>query len=591
MSITAHVMGPQTRTRDVLSHEQSAAALRRTVPPDQLHPSFTERWLDRPVSILVAVAGVTEQAQARLWAELAAVPRVHRDYPPAVAPRDDIEPDGVPVGSADVEAPVAAAVNVCFEVKLSGPSNGNPFVDVELTADFASPTVGTRRVGGFYDGDGAYLIRFLPPASGSWEMTTHSTARSLDQVRLSFNAEPSNERGPVRVVDDTHFAYANGEPYVPIGTTAYAWTHQDDTLQEQTLATLAAAPFTKLRMCIFPKHYLYNDDDPHCFPFEAVEGGFDHTRFNPAFFHHLEHRLRQLRQLGIEADLILFHPYDRWGFMDLGPTVDDRYVRYVVRRLAAFTNVWWSLANEYDLIWTKDLDDWERIAAVVKEEDHADHLTSIHNGLYLYDYSVDWATHCSIQKVDPERVADIVSDWRRTWGKPVVFDEPGYEGDLEYDWGNLTAQEMTRRFWEATVRGAYMTHGETYWSADNRIFWSRGGRFVGESVERIAFLAKIIADSPTHRIDPITTGLFGTSGGARGRYEVHYFGPLQPRTKTVPVPAGTHAHIDVIDTWAMTITTLPGLHHGDVTVPLPTKPYMAVRVRVLPSSDLPHVTA
>ena len=200
--------------------------------------------------------------------------------------------------------------------------------------------------------------------------------------------------------------------------------------------------------------------------------------------------------------------------MDLGPTVDERYVRYVVRRLAAFTNVWWSLANEYDLIWTKDLDDWERIAAVVKEEDHADHLTSIHNGLYLYDYSVDWATHCSIQKVDPERVADIVSDWRRTWGKPVVFDEPGYEGDLEYDWGNLTAQEMTRRFWEATVRGAYMTHGETYWSADNRIFWSRGGRFVGESVERIAFLAQIIADSPTHRLDPITTGLFGTSGGS-----------------------------------------------------------------------------
>lgn len=47
------------------------------------------------------------------------------------------------------------------------------------------------------------------------------------------------------------------------------------------------------------------------------------------------------------------------GVADIGD------VRYVVRRLAAFTNVWWSLANEYDFIWTKDLDDWERIAAVV----------------------------------------------------------------------------------------------------------------------------------------------------------------------------------------------------------------------------------
>jgi ApeA N-terminal domain 1 len=108
----------------------------------------------------------------------------------------------------------------------------------------------------------------------------------------------------------------------------------------------------------------------------------------------------------------------------------------------------------------------------------------------------------------------------------------GVDNPLEYDWGNLTAQELTRRFWEATVRGAYMTHGETYWSADNRIFWSKGGRFVGESVERIAFLAQIIADSPTHRLDPITTGLAGTSGGARGRYE----GPCNRGPKPSPCP-------------------------------------------------------
>ena len=31
-----------------------------------------------------------------------------------------------------------------------------------------------------------------------------------------------------------------------------------------------------------------------------------------------------------------------------GAAVDDRYLRYVVARLAAYRNVWWSLANEYD---------------------------------------------------------------------------------------------------------------------------------------------------------------------------------------------------------------------------------------------------
>ena len=49
----------------------------------------------------------------------------------------------------------------------------------------------------------------------------------------------------------------------------------------------------------------------------------------------------------------------------LGPAVDERYLRYAVRRLAAFANVWWSMANEYDLLWAKTNDDWERLAAVV----------------------------------------------------------------------------------------------------------------------------------------------------------------------------------------------------------------------------------
>jgi hypothetical protein len=65
-----------------------------------------------------------------------------------------------------------------------------------------------------------------------------------------------------------------------------------------------------------------------------------------------------LRDLGVEADVILFHPYDRWGFADLGAEADDRLVRYAVRRLAAFSNVWWAMANEYDLMAGKTEADW-----------------------------------------------------------------------------------------------------------------------------------------------------------------------------------------------------------------------------------------
>jgi hypothetical protein len=49
------------------------------------------------------------------------------------------------------------------------------------------------------------------------------------------------------------------------------------------------------------------------------------------------------------------------------------------------------------------------------------------------------------------------------WGKPVVIDECGYEGDLENGWGKISGEEMLRRFWEGAIRGGYVGHDETYW--------------------------------------------------------------------------------------------------------------------------------
>src|SRR5262249_30688748 len=157
-----------------------------------------------------------------------------------------------------------------------------------------------------------------------------------------------------------------------LGTTCYVWTHQGDALEEQTLATLRTAPFNKLRMCVFPKSYAFNNNEPLYYPFPLLQVGplgwqgghmvessqgwvFDWDCFDPAFFRHFEGRVGDLRALGIEADIILFHPYDRWGFATMDPTTDDRYLRYIVARLGAYRNVWWSLANEFDFIKNKAL--------------------------------------------------------------------------------------------------------------------------------------------------------------------------------------------------------------------------------------------
>ena len=62
--------------------------------------------------------------------------------------------------------------------------------------------------------------------------------------------------------------YADGTPYHQFGTTCYAWTHQPGELQEQTLKTLAASPFNKIRFCVFPKsYYIANKNEPERFAF------------------------------------------------------------------------------------------------------------------------------------------------------------------------------------------------------------------------------------------------------------------------------------------------------------------------------------
>ena len=147
----------------------------------------------------------------------------------------------------------------------------------------------------------------------------------------------------MRVSNTYHFTYADGTPYKQVGTTCYAWTHQSDELEEQTLATLRSAPFNKLRMCIFPKHYLFNENEPTLYPFPCLSRGsstwdisriltgetpggwaFDFSRFDPAFFQHLERRVADLMALGIEADIILFHPYDRWVCWLRGTSVQNK---------------------------------------------------------------------------------------------------------------------------------------------------------------------------------------------------------------------------------------------------------------------------
>lgn len=482
-----------------------------------------------------------------------------------------------------------------FELSLHGSNDGNPFLDVTFRAEFWHED---RRItaDGFYDGNGFYRVRFMPDREGEWHYTTQSNISELDGIEGSFISTPpgENNHGIVRVHNTYHFAYDDGTPYYPFGTTCYAWTHQGDTLEEQTLQTLRDAPFNKVRMCVFPKHYPYNENEPVYHPFEqSVSGEPDFTRLNPAFFHHFEKRVGELCDLGIEADIIIFHPYDRWGYSRMDEASDYRYLRYLIARLSAYRNVWWSLANEYDfLLREKPLERWDRFFEILCEEDPYHHLRSIHNGdVHMnYDHTKPAVTHVSIQHWDVKQV----KQWRTTYAKPVINDELEYEGNIPFPWGNITARELVHRFWIMVTNGGYAGHGETYEHPDDLLWWSKGGVLRGESWKRIAFLKQIMDEGPAGGFSPMEDSWVWTrvSGGMNGDYRLIYLGEHQPSVWEHGLPEGTDYAVDLIDTWNMTITPvkLRPIHPFPNTGPfpvkrpsheiaLPGKPYLAIRIR------------
>jgi hypothetical protein len=464
-----------------------------------------------------------------------------------------------------------------FEVSLSGPSGGNPFKDVTLTALFTTEHRSVK-VTGFYDGDGTYRVRFMPDAAGRWTYTTQSSAQELAGHTGEFVCTPpttAGNHGPVGTAHQFHFQYADGAPYFPFGTTTYAYLFTTDENAKASLAGMREAKFNKSRVCVLPKPL---GRGPQILPFPSTGAGpdgrggtSDLTRFNPAYFQLLERRLVELQKANIEADLILFHPYDAWGYKAMGAEVDDFYLRYAIARLSAYRNVWWSIANEYDLVKAKTMSDWDRFFRITQAEDPYSHLRSIHHSRVIYDHSKPWCTHASLQSYDFEKSAER----RAAWNKPIIYDEIQYEGDVDRRWGNLSAEEMTRRFWLATVRGVYATHGEVFISETGESSWSDAGRLRGESGPRIAFLRALIEKITKVGLNEYE-GAYYLSAGTPNELILYYLDYHRPARYEFPLPTTANFSATLIDPFAMTATQVPGSFTGKSRLALPSKPYRAV---------------
>ncbi len=511
-----------------------------------------------------------------------------------------------------------------YEMSFAAGEPQEDRVHVELSAVFEKDGK-TTKVKEFYAGNGSYRLRFLPLEAGTY--TYRVTGKLPDGSAEGFwrigeqgsvTAEPAI-KGACSLVRaaGTRFVCADGSRFQPFGTTVYALIHQGRERLEETFETLRQSPFNKLRFCLFPKHFEFNHNEPELFAFEKEGDGWNTRKPAPAYWELLDDTIKRLGELEIQADLILFHPYDRWGFAALTGEQRLDYLEYLCRRLGAYPNIWWSLANEYDQLDYITKEEWLGMSAFLAAEDLAGHLISNHNFVTPWDFSDPNTTHVCLQESDAAKIPGLMERYH----KPVVYDEMGYEGNIPDNWGNLSAFEMVNRFWKTVTMGGYATHGETYMERmdpDQVLWWSKGGRLKGESPARIAFLRNLLEELPGDMVWSEPEGLpksreelqtlidAGTPGisdnpvmRCMAKMTEAEFEHMRQFFRQATLHCGTDAYltylgdactiyhllnlpedksyrVEVIDVWEMTRTTVQRGASGRAEVTLPGKPGIAV---------------
>ena len=176
-----------------------------------------------------------------------------------------------------------------------------------------------------------------------------------------------------------------------------------------------------------------------------------------------------------------------------------------------------------------------------------------------------------------------MEELRERYGKPVVLDEIAYEGNIPFGWGNISPEEMVRRFWEGALRGGYPGHGETYLGHDGVLWWSHGGKLYGESYKRFGFLLDQLKQVPGHGLRPLhrewdeVCAVPQSTFGSKSDYYLIYYSFMRPLYREFHFDEDSSWKVSVLDTWNMTVEE-KGIYSGRFRIDLPGREYMAIKI-------------
>jgi hypothetical protein len=244
----------------------------------------------------------------------------------------------------------------------------------------------------------------------------------------------------------------------------------------------------KIRLHVYAQQKYKKEEGttyPQVIPYGGTYSSQNRDQLNISYWQGLDEYVKYVESKGMIADLIVFNPYGNnimWGTQEQ----DERYLRYILARYAAFPNVIWCLANEWNYS-NKPRSFFDAIGTIVRNEDPwikegaQLRALSIHQGTRI-DFSyfgASWPVHAIIQYGVRNREQGAGNEPNKTgatryrngdeWGNasitynlghdmPVVNDEYGYLGEVEPV--NLTQAQHRAAMWGIAMAGGYGAVGD-----------------------------------------------------------------------------------------------------------------------------------
>ena len=354
------------------------------------------------------------------------------------------------------------------EIKVSIPGTlGNPFMDIQLQAEFIRPDGSIVLADGFYDGGRDYKVRAYCGQPGPWSWRLRSNYEALNGVGGDFLAEPSTGPGKLRLHpgDSRQFAYDNGEPFLHIGDTGYRYVVDTEPYWREYLEQAAAAGFTKIRVWF-------------CQGRSDIGALFqsDRLRLNLSYWQEMDRRIAyahshyprlqlQLIPFGEDEEAVL-------RFAEGDPSV-SLALRYAVARFSAYPAVQWCISNDLVLengeaAPEREGDQRTDIASKLKASirlialelaglDPWGTLLTNHQSRFAgYSFvGENWSAIITVEDLG-QVTGELIKRYRSIGERPVVLDEDRYE-----HWKSPAHPRyyFRRLMWSSLLSGGHATYG------------------------------------------------------------------------------------------------------------------------------------